>query len=301
MGGGASKADTQLIQDQERQIAQKDAEIKRLSKEVAALKKQGSTVVSLSSHTAPTQQKYRRLEVSAETRPLSLNDEEEIANNYRKKVVAKDNATRSLINGIVVENILFRELSKEEREECVDAFERVTCAAGEFIIKQGDAGNHFYLVQSGAFEILVAQELGGPSVNFGQIAAGRSFGELALMYNTPRAASIKAVSNSVLWVLDRNVYKAITIHHKVEKSRRFVEILRSVPTLQCLSREELFKMAGALEAERFEPGEVIIRQGEVCQLFLVRYFPVLPFRIAWGPLLYHGAWGCSSVRNEKRC
>jgi CRP-like cAMP-binding protein len=38
---------------------------------------------------------------------------------------------------------------------------------------------------------------------------GESFGELALLYNAPRQASIKAAEDSVLWSLDRNTFNNI--------------------------------------------------------------------------------------------
>jgi cAMP-dependent protein kinase regulator len=69
---------------------------------------------------------------------------------------------------------------------------RVT--AGEVIIKQGDEGDNFYVVDEGVFEILINDK------KVVEVTTGGSFGELALMYNTPRAATVKAGPNGgLLW------------------------------------------------------------------------------------------------------
>ena len=42
-------------------------------------------------------------------------------------------------------------------------------------------------------------------------AQGSTFGELALMYNTPRAATIVASSDSVLWAMDRYTFRSLIL------------------------------------------------------------------------------------------
>lgn len=65
--------------------------------------------------------------------------------------------------------------------------------SGDVVIQQGDEGDNFYVVDEGLFEVFV----NGKKVV--EIGPGGSFGELALMYNTPRAATVKAVNDGVLW------------------------------------------------------------------------------------------------------
>ena len=64
--------------------------------------------------------------------------------------------------------------------------------------RQGDEGDNFYIVEVGGVEV----EVGGTTV--AQLKEGDSFGELALIYGTPRAATVRAGSGAVaLWGLDR--------------------------------------------------------------------------------------------------
>ena len=56
---------------------------------------------------------------------------------------------------------------------------------GQHVINQGDNGDYFYVIESGQFDIFVD---GHP---VGDIGAGAAFGELALMYSSPRAATVQ--------------------------------------------------------------------------------------------------------------
>jgi len=77
---------------------------------------------------------------------------------------------------------------------------------------------YFYIVQDGSFEIFVATDPGsydpsnpGPGVYVSTVTKGGSFGELALLYLVPRAATVTAKSESPVWVIDRMTFKSISM------------------------------------------------------------------------------------------
>jgi MFS family permease len=74
--------------------------------------------------------------------------------------------------------------------------------AGEAVIRQGDPGEHFYVVESGQLDVAVD---GQPRPSLG---AGDSFGEIALMRDLPRTASVTAATDVRLWMLDRATFLA---------------------------------------------------------------------------------------------
>jgi CRP-like cAMP-binding protein len=101
-----------------------------------------------------------------------------------------------------------------------------------------------------------------------------SFGELALMYNTPRAASIKASTDCILWTIDRSCYRGILVYYKFLRNKQYMEFLRNVEIMKrklgsVMSEAELEKMTVALERETFEKGEAIIRQGNTGDHFYI--------------------------------
>jgi cAMP-dependent protein kinase regulator len=85
----------------------------------------------------------------------------------------------------------------------VDSMDIAQVKSREFIIRQGEEGDFFYIVYSGELSILVDGK------HVGTIGVGAGFGELALLHNTPRAASIKAETNVSLFSLDRKTFRYI--------------------------------------------------------------------------------------------
>lgn len=95
-----------------------------------------------------------------------------------------------------------------------------------------------------------------------QYETGGSFGELALMYNCPRAATVRASTEGILWRTDRETFRHIIIDSTAQKRRNFESFLESVPLLSSLSRQERAQVADCLETVKFEEGEMIIKQGD---------------------------------------
>lgn len=87
-----------------------------------------------------------------------------------------------------------------------------------------------------------------------------SFGELALMYNAPRAATVKATEKSKAWALDRQTFKYIIMETTVKRREAHIGFIEKVPLLESLSEYERLTVADALKSETFHDGEVIIRQ-----------------------------------------
>ncbi len=85
----------------------------------------------------------------------------------------------------VSDNLLFLKLDRDQKERVVQRMQLIPVKKGNFLIKQGESNAQtFYVTESGTFDILVDM------VKVGQYKRGGCFGELALLYDSPRAASI---------------------------------------------------------------------------------------------------------------
>jgi len=69
----------------------------------------------------------------------------------------------------------------------------------------GELGDYFYVVESGHFDVYVKKEARETLVASRE--AGSCVGELALMYNSPRAASVKATADSSVWAIHRHIFR----------------------------------------------------------------------------------------------
>ncbi|MCQ2818263.1 MAG: cyclic nucleotide-binding domain-containing protein [archaeon] len=85
---------------------------------------------------------------------------------------------------------------------------------------------------------------------------------MALLYNAPRAATIKAKTDCVLWALDRECFNHIVKDAAMKKRERNENTLKKVDLLSTVDTYELGQIADALKSKKVAAGENIITQGE---------------------------------------
>ncbi|XP_072238263.1 mitochondrial carnitine/acylcarnitine carrier protein isoform X2 [Leuresthes tenuis] len=163
--------------------------------------------------------------------------------------------------------LLFKTLEKEQFSEVLDAMFEVLVKPQEHIIDQGDDGDNFYVIEKGVYDIFVQK--GGASVCVGKYNNKGSFGELALMYNTPRAATIVATQEGSLWGLDRATFHRLIVKNNAKKRRMYEAFIECVPLLKSLELSERMKIVDVLGARVFKDGERIITQGEKADCFYI--------------------------------
>ncbi|XP_062522952.1 cAMP-dependent protein kinase type II regulatory subunit-like isoform X2 [Corticium candelabrum] len=208
----------------------------------------------------PSFYRGRRASVSAEPFQPTEDDVDE------KVIHQKTDEQRERLRTSVKNIFLFKTLDAEQLHEVLDAMFERKVTEGEHVIDQGDDGDNFYVVDSGVYDILVS--IGGQEPkNMGCYDNTGSFGELALMYNTPRAATITARTDGCLWALDRAIFRRIVLQSAFKKRRVYETFLQSVPMLQSLDPYERMTLADALESKKFQPGDCIIRQGDEADAF----------------------------------
>ncbi|OQV17083.1 cAMP-dependent protein kinase type I-alpha regulatory subunit [Hypsibius exemplaris] len=190
--------------------------------------------------------------------------EEDVANYVKTEIVPKDPSITEALSKAIQKNVLFSHLDDAEKRDIFEAMFPVEFAKDETIIRQGDEGDNFYVIESGQVDILVNEAY------VGSLSEGASFGELALIYGTPRAATIIAKVNKVkLFGLDRNTYRRILMGSTIRKRKRYEEFLSRVPLLESLDKWERLTIADALEPVSFEDGQVVITQGDRGEDFFI--------------------------------
>lgn len=120
-----------------------------------------------------------------------------------------------------------------------------------------------YVVESGT--LICTKVLKGhvESTFLKEYNPGDGFGELALLYNAPRAATITAKSDCIVWRLDRDTFNHIVKEAASRKREKYVNFLASVKILQAMDPYERSQIADALKAESFVKDDTIINQGDI--------------------------------------
>ncbi|KAF2234331.1 camp-dependent protein kinase-like protein regulatory subunit [Viridothelium virens] len=213
----------------------------------------------------------RRTSVSAESlNPTSSND------NFTPPHHAKTAEQQARLRAAVAHNFLFSHLDDEQSAQVLGALqEKAIPAKGIKVITQGDEGDYFYVVERGSFAIYVNPsgrlESGteGLGNKVGECGPGGSFGELALMYNAPRAATVVSQEPSTLWALDRITFRRILMDSAFARRRMYENFLEEVPLLASLTPYERSKIADALETHKYPPGSTIIKEGDAGESFFI--------------------------------
>jgi len=200
---------------------------------------------------------YRRKSVFAEAYNPEEDDEE-----AEKAVFPKSDEQRSRLSDAVQAILLFRALDPLQMQEVLDAMFERKVSPGENVIVQGDDGDNFYVIESGEYSIYVQMEGSAEPRKVGTYDNKGSFGELALMYNMPRAATITADSEGSLWAMDRTTFRRIVLKSAFKKRQMYEKLLESVPMLKDLESYERMNLADALVPRAFEDDELIIEQGD---------------------------------------
>ena len=202
--------------------------------------------------------------------------EKSAVKDYVKKTVTKPEEVRRLIYNAIKPNTLFRACSEEELIDLIDVFDCADYIAGSTVIKQGDEGEHFFVVETGTLEITVAMKgdsKGSNEVHVGvPYVPGSAFGELALMYGSPRAATIRAKEDCKLWCIDRRAFRGITSQYKLRETEMQLQFLRKVKIGEkilgdVLAASDIDAMALATQKDKFRKGDVIVREGERGDIF----------------------------------
>ncbi|KAK3097186.1 hypothetical protein FSP39_007234 [Pinctada imbricata] len=207
----------------------------------------------------PKTRKYnryaRRQSVSAERYDPEADDDDD-----DKVIYPKTDEQRERLTEAVCGILLFRCLEQEQMQDVIDAMFEKDVKPGENIIRQGDDGDNFYVIDKGVYDVLVT--VNGQEKKIHRFDNKGSFGELALMYNMPRSATIVAASEGVLWAMDRNSFRRIILRSAFKKRKMYEELLENVPLLKSLEPYERMNLADALVTKEYCDGQTIIKVGD---------------------------------------
>lgn len=214
----------------------------------------------------------RRISVSAE----SMNPATSSSDNWTPPFHQKTPDQQKRLRAAVSPNFLFSHLDDDQTHTILSALkEKPIPTKGIKVITQGDVGDYFYVVEKGSFDIYVNPALKvepgpeGMGKRVASIGPGGSFGELALMYNSPRAATVISTEPSTLWALDGITFRRILMDSAFQRRQMYEQFLAEVPLLESLTSYERSKIADALNTQKYPSGHTIITEGDPGESFFI--------------------------------
>jgi CRP-like cAMP-binding protein len=219
--------------------------------------------------TAALKPKRERRRTKTIRRPAIMggHNAEELTKLTGAQVGPTDEGTVSVIASALKANPLFASLEPELLIKIVAVMEKRDLTRGETVIEQGSPGFNFYVILGGEYEAWVL----GVDKPVNVYTACGTFGELALMYNSPRAATIVCKEGpGVVWALGGAVFRTLVSDHNHNQKHGLEQALTGFSLFKDLTQQQRSRLVDAMETLDFDEAEYIIEQGEDADaLFLI--------------------------------
>ena len=155
------------------------------------------------------------------------------------------------------------DLTEDAREEVISCMRHFELSEGQTVFEAGDEANHFFVVGSGSLEVLVNRR----RVNI--LKPGDSFGEQALLHNTPRSATVRTLEKCTLWGVDRKGFREAV---ELVNGRSYLEnkeFLESVSMFSVLTQTQKENLLAVMAGQKFPAGKRIVLEGETGELLYI--------------------------------
>ena len=169
----------------------------------------------------------------------------------------------NLIKKSLLSHFLFSYLPEENLETIIKEMRLYSLNQGEIVFYQGNPGYKFFILAKGSVEVII-----NGSVKT-ILYPGAGFGELALIHDLKRTATIRTKENSLMWGIGRKIFRETlktlnTLNH--EENKKFI---KSVPFFQSLSDSQTNSLLSIIVSQSFSHGQKIIQEGDPGELFYI--------------------------------
>ena len=165
------------------------------------------------------------------------------------------------IKKALMNHFLFSCFPKDNLQELIKEMKYYSLGAKEIIFRQGEYGSNFFTLASGTVEIVIN------GVIKGYIHEGHGFGELALITDSERTATIRTITQVNLWGIDRKVFrdalKSLS-QMKYEENKNFI---KGLPFVNSFTESQIELLVSVVVNHSFKDGQIIIVEGDPGELF----------------------------------
>eukprot|EP00746_Dinoflagellata_sp_MGD_P128893 gnl/MRDRNA2_/MRDRNA2_63180_c0_seq1.p1 gnl/MRDRNA2_/MRDRNA2_63180_c0~~gnl/MRDRNA2_/MRDRNA2_63180_c0_seq1.p1 ORF type:complete len:345 (-),score=87.64 gnl/MRDRNA2_/MRDRNA2_63180_c0_seq1:288-1322(-) len=193
--------------------------------------------------------------------------------NFTAPVHPKTEDQKARIKKALQNGFMFSMLDDKDLATVIDAFKEDRRPPGSEVIKQFDEdADSLYLIESGNLAVFKKKDKkdAHPGAQVYEYKEpGGVFGELALLYNCPRAATIRTINDCVLWSIDRETFNHLVKDAAARKRDTYDGFLKSVDLLKSLDPYERSKICDALKVNAYKANDKVIRQGEAGNEFYI--------------------------------
>ena len=167
-------------------------------------------------------------------------------------------------------NFLTKNLQSEEIEKIAKAMKPEVFQPGATIIKYGDFGQLYYILSKGQVKVMIYETGADPNDPHLEkkikvekvLEEGTGFGELALLYNDKRSATIEALTTCETYVLDGGLFKQIIVNTSIQSREKKAGFLDQIKLFDSLDKFQKLRLIDGLKYTTLNKNDFVIREGE---------------------------------------
>ncbi|KAM3137532.1 hypothetical protein pb186bvf_010322 [Paramecium bursaria] len=190
-------------------------------------------------------------------------DQQVIYENVTKKEQEKTMFDYQLILNAFNNNFLFAQLQREDKEKVIEKMFYCATSDGQFVFKQGEKASSYFLIERGQCQIIINDEIKKV------LKQGDPFGDLALLYNAPRSASVKAVGDCGFWAIDRNTFRRVIEDISLRDYETNKDFIQKVKFFDSLTDDQRAAVSSVLITLNYKSGEIIVNEGDQADSFFI--------------------------------
>jgi CRP-like cAMP-binding protein len=211
---------------------------------------------------------------------ISFTNYESNSISFEEKIIAdhktnksKDTSSLEFIKASLASCIICSSLNADEIAELADATEHCEFSKGDIVCEQGKVGEHFFIVESGGFNVIVDERM----VN--HLGSTQTFGEIALLFNCTRSATVVAKSTSTLWVIKNDVFKKVIQKLSIRDCEENMNFIAKVEILRLLTPKQREILCSSMIRTFYKPDEYITKEddSDTGRMFILKFGEVEVF------------------------
>lgn len=176
---------------------------------------------------------------------------------------AKSPGDKLLIMEGLLNHFILKNLDEYSQLQIAEAMTLYEVMRKETVFEEGQPGLNFFIVAKGILEVTVGEK------SLGVIKRGTGFGELALLDDSPRTATVRTIEHTYLWGLDRNTFRKAVRHINSLNYLENRQFLDSVPFFENLTAQQKDNLLDAMNYQNWSNNQKIVKEGDTGNLFYI--------------------------------
>lgn len=195
------------------------------------------------------------------------------SNLNRKPAVGTPPARADLLK-FLENTLLFSQLPAADLRQVADVMNFTRVDPGTWIIREGELGESMFVIFRGRVEVLKDNEAGEPRV-VATLGRGDVFGEIALLDQVPRTASLRAIESSELLALSKDDFNRVLVSAlgaaSIKSAVQVCAFLKRNPLFADWHPQPLLKLSNEFSFAEHQAGDIVIREHQPNDYFFLVY------------------------------